>query len=404
MKPSTLKRAALLGLLALLWGCQPNTTATAAAPQLPTHTSDWKEYYQQSQQLRQIDRDFLQAELASIKLSEARLPSKLRNAGFDPQQPLEWYRSSEARALAEAIMSFQTPSGGWSKNTDMSRPRTPGTAFGTEAGYIPTFDNDATIAQLWFLAHIRHATDNPAYEDAFYRDVTLLLAAQYPNGGWPQNYPLTGSYHDHITLNDEVLTNILSLLKQAAQAEPPFDFVKAEVRQLLEQSVSRALLLIPQMQVRNSEGELTVWGAQHHARSLQPTAARKYEPASLSSSESAHLLGFLMTVEKPSEELIEAIHSGVAWLKRHAINEARWERGTALLVADPQAKGIWPRFMDIETGRGLFGDRDGKVYDELGEISAERLRGYGWYSTAPLNTFKRYQKWAKRFPRTATHQ
>ncbi|WP_193907365.1 pectate lyase [Cellvibrio polysaccharolyticus] len=406
MKLSTLKLAGLLGVF-FLHGCDPAVTsapaiATPADIVTPKAAANWEEYHQQSAYWKKADSDALLQELEQKGLEKANLPGKARNAGFDPHQPLEWYTSDEARQQAEAIMSFQTPSGGWSKNTDMiHEPRTAGQAFGTEAGYVPTFDNDATTSQLWFLAYIRHATGDARYDEAFYRGIALLLAAQYPNGGWPQNFPLTGGYHDHITLNDDVLTNNLSLLEPARQGKAPFEFINASVREQLNRSMELALHNVAELQVRDIHGTLTLWGAQHEAKSLQPAAARAYEPASLASAESADLLNFLMTLENPSPAIIKGIHSAAAWLEQTKIEGMRWERGTSVVVADSDAKDMWPRFMEADTGRGLFGDRNKEVYYDLSQVSAERLRGYAWYSTAPATTLKHYRKWAKQFPLSA---
>jgi len=41
-----------------------------------------------------------------------------------------WYASADARHIADVIVSFQTPAGGWGKNMDMSKEtRRPGEAF-----------------------------------------------------------------------------------------------------------------------------------------------------------------------------------------------------------------------------------------------------------------------------------
>ena len=36
------------------------------------------------------------------------------------RQPAEWYAGAEASALAASIIQYQTPEGGWPKNTDMT--------------------------------------------------------------------------------------------------------------------------------------------------------------------------------------------------------------------------------------------------------------------------------------------
>src|SRR5690606_7404132 len=107
-----------------------------------------------------------------------------------------------------------------SKRTDMSQqPRQPGEAFGVEEHYIPTFDNAATSTQADLLAKAYTATGKQAYADAFYKAINLILDAQYPNGGWPQKYPLVGKYHDHITYNDALMRDIMVLLADVSKGE-----------------------------------------------------------------------------------------------------------------------------------------------------------------------------------------
>ena len=81
-------------------------------------------------------------------------------------------------AEAEAVLSFQTPSGGWSKRTDMRIARLSGQQFGSEANYVPTFDNDATSTQLQWLADFYpQATPQlqQHIEQAIERDLVPLL-------------------------------------------------------------------------------------------------------------------------------------------------------------------------------------------------------------------------------------
>ena len=45
---------------------------------------------------------------------------------------------------------------------------------------------------------------------------------------------------------------------------------------------------------------------------------------------------------------------------------------------------LWARFYDPETNTPVFGDRDGRVYDDISKVSQERRAGYDWYGTWPL--------------------
>src|SRR5690606_37186335 len=103
----------------------------------------------------------------------------------------DWYATSEASAIAANVLQYQTVSGGWPKNRDMTLP--PDAAFLDDTKQdrrAPTIDNDATTTQIRFLAKVGTVQNNlPAREGAA-RGIDYLLAAQYENGGWPQYYPL----------------------------------------------------------------------------------------------------------------------------------------------------------------------------------------------------------------------
>src|SRR5208283_2293990 len=153
-------------------------------------------------------------------------------------RPAAWYGESEARRVADIIVSFQTPAGGWSKNLDLTQhPRAAGEYFAPDNGshylnqadfdlprdarwdYVGTFDNDATITEMRFLTKVIAAAGTNAtvaYRAAFLRGLDYIFAAQYPNGGWPQVWPLQGGYHDTITYNDDAMLNVLSLLRDVA--------------------------------------------------------------------------------------------------------------------------------------------------------------------------------------------
>ena len=75
--------------------------------------------------------------------------------------------------------------------------------------YMGTLDNDSTNTEIHFLAELSAAfpgKDGDAYRASALRGIEYLLHAQYPNGGWPQVWPLEGGYHDAITFNDDAVT------------------------------------------------------------------------------------------------------------------------------------------------------------------------------------------------------
>ena len=65
-------------------------------------------------------------------------------------KPDDWYKSDEAKRLAENVLSYQADRGGWPKNVDTAaQPYT-----GDKARLQGTFDNGATTFELRYLARM----------------------------------------------------------------------------------------------------------------------------------------------------------------------------------------------------------------------------------------------------------
>lgn len=385
----------LRALTALLVFFSTTLLATESNP-IPD-SPEWKSYYKKSTHWHEVDTTALANELKKLRLGQPDKPTATTRLGFEPQEDASWFTSHEGTEILTAILSFQTPSGGWSKRTDMSKPRQPGQAFGVEEEYIPTFDNDATSFQLQLLARAYSITKNQIYKRAFARGLQLILDAQYPNGGWPQNYPLVGGYHDHITYNDNLMRNLLVLLKQIDDGKGDYAFTTQQQRKAARNSLVKGVDCIVKTQV-TVDGKLTIWGAQHNRITLAAAKARNFEMVSLATSESVALVQFLMSLEQPDARVLAAVHAAAAWINANKITGKRWDRNLADVIDDASAPPLWARFYEIGTNRPLFGDRDNSVHYRLAEISEERRKGYSWYNTAGNKMLENYQRWALSHP------
>jgi len=371
----------------------------------------WRDYMARSGRLAARDRDTLVEEVAAAGLTAA---VKAPDGGdFRPPGPdeREWYAGDTARQLADAVISFQTPAGGWSKHTGYSKgPRRPGMQWtsqsepGRKPHYQATFDNAATVREIEFLGSVWRATARDDCRAAAIRGLDFILDAQFPNGGWPQVYPLEGGYHDLVTFNDDAMTNVLELLQDVVGDDPRYAFIDAARRARLAAALDRGVACALAAQVV-AGGRKTVWCAQHDPLTLAPAAARAYEPASLSGVESAHLLKFLMKLPRPSPEVIAAIEAGLAWLEAATVTGvSKVQRdGRTIYVADPAStERYWARFHDLTTGRPMFPGKDGIVYDSFAEMAAANdTLGYDYYSTQPGSILRNGQKkWRKRLEAT----
>jgi PelA/Pel-15E family pectate lyase len=376
----------------------------------------------------QADKDSLNAERKASGKTSFDPPPSGRGAGSVPLgKDMAWYAEADAVRIADIVLSFQTPAGGWSKNLDMSKARRqPGQSFidGPDAtaalmttgdygtvsdphwSYVGTIDNDATITQIHFLAKVVTAlgsTDPKAapYRASFLRGLEYLLAAQYPNGGWPQVWPLAGGYHDGITYNDDAMIQVMELLQAAATGRDEFAFVPQDIRKRAESSVQRGIECILATQIIVS-GKRTAWCQQYDPLTMKPTSARNYEMPSESAAESAKIILFLMDLPSPTPAETQAIEAAGEWLGRVAIADSAFRPTPAGrdLVASPGAPPLWARYYQIGTDKPIFGDRDKTIHDKVAEISTERRNGYSWYNSTPQEAVMRFAEWRKS-PRTA---
>ena len=362
------------------------------------------------------DRDFLQREPRAHKIKTPLVPLSGHSANsLALDKSGDWYGTAEARRIADIVVSFQTPAGGWSKNLDMTKHiRAPGEAFAPDNNtrspttadfdlardpnwhYIGTFDNDATTTQLRFLAKVITATriNNLPYLKSFRRGLDYIFASQYPNGGWPQVWPLEGGYHDTITFNDDAMLNVMELLRDVANGQNEFTFVSSKIRVKAAASLKRGIdcILATQIVVH---GRRTVWCQQHDALTLQPASARNYEMPSECSAESATIVLFLMQLPHPDSNVVAAVDAACAWFEKTKIEGKAYKivEGRGRELVDAPDSTIWARYYEIGTDRPIFGDRDKSIHDDVSEISLERRNGYGWYRDTPKGVLEHYARW-----------
>jgi PelA/Pel-15E family pectate lyase len=355
----------------------------------------WEQYMDRSERQRQIDRRSIEAELQALGRERWVPAPDVRGKILQEPKPAEWFGSDEARRIAEAVLSYQTPAGAWSKNVDYRRgPRQPGQSYySTQSwSYIGTFDNDATTDEMVFLARVHEAQGGDGFRDAILRGLEYVFQSQFPNGCWPQVYPLQGGYHDAATYNDEAMPNILHLLRDVGRGR--FLYVPAATRQRADAAVRQGVECVLASQVV-VDGRLTVWGQQHDPLTLAPVAARAYEHASLTAGESVDVVEFLMQLESPDARVIRAVHAAAEWFRENAIHGFDYRHPE--LVEQPGGV-VWARFYELGSNRPIFSNRDGQILYNWHELDEERRRGYAWYRTNPAGLLRRYAVWAARYP------
>ncbi len=326
------------------------------------------------------------------------------------QKP-DWYSSAEAVRIADNLLNFQREIGGWQKNVDMARRLTEGEkadAVDSKEQNDSTIDNDATYAQMVYLARVFNATGathQERYKTAFLKGLDYLLKMQYANGGWPQYYPRLTGYYTHITFNDDAMINVMTLLREIAQKQSVYSFVDEAWRAKADRAEQKGIECILKCQIKVN-GKLTAWCAQHDEVTFAPAPARAYEKISISGAESVGIVRFLMSIEHPNAQVAEAIQSAVAWFNQVKLTGIKLARKPdastpkgydTIVVEDANAAPLWARFYEIGTNRPIFCGRDSIIKFSLAEIEYERRNGYNWYTGAAAKLLAQdYPAWQKR--------
>lgn len=390
----------------------------------------WLAYLRRSEKQQAVDKQTLMDEGRAAGVKEPKYAPHGFGFGGRGRHPEAWYASTEALQIARNMVSYQIPDGGWSKNIDMmSGARAPGERYDTnnldrysEPGdfdapldpnwnYIATLDNDATWSQIRFLAHVTTAlleahrdTEAAPFRASVERGVEYLLNAQYPNGGWPQVWPLEGLYHDAITINDDAMLHAVEILRDVVDGAPDYRFLPRRLARRAGPAAERGIGCLLKLQI-TEHGVKTAWAQQYDALTLVPTSARNYEMAALTSDESVPIVEFFMSLADPTPAEVAAVRDAAAWFKKVEIFGYRWGSGNFFadrrspegrkLEKDPGAGPIWSRFYKIGTDKPIFGDRDKTVHDDVNDLSRERRNGYAWFNTEGVDMLAEYKTWAQ---------
>ncbi|HEY1804106.1 MAG TPA: pectate lyase [Terracidiphilus sp.] len=394
----------------------------------------WLEYLNRSAKQKIIDKRTLADEQkAAGNANPKHPPLGFGGRGLRADHPAEWWTGDEALKAAHNIVTWQVADGGWSKNIDMvSHARAPGDLYDADnenrfpdAGdfdkpvdpswhYIATLDNDSTWLQIRFLARVTSALiaahrdqDATPFRASAERGIEYLLNAQYPNGGWPQVWPLEGGYHDAITINDDAMLHAIEILRDVADGAAGYTFVSPSLKRRAGPAAERGIDCLLKLQIAEN-GVKTAWAQQYDALSLEPTSARNYEMASLTSDESFPIVEFFMSLPNPIPAEVAAVNAACAWFVKVEIFGYRYGSGDFMadrrspggrkLVAVAGAGPIWARYYQIGTDKPIFGDRDKTVHGDVNDLSLERRNGYQWFNSAGIAVLNDYKAWAPAHP------
>ena len=325
----------------------------------------------------------------------------------EPDQPV--YAPDQVHEIVENILLFQRSNGGWPKDYDMLAVLSAAQkeiVLATRDRTDTSFDNHNGHSQVHYLAQAYSQSGTTSWRDACLRGLDFLLAAQLPNGGFPQRYPNTSNYGGYVTFNDGVMIGVLNVLQDAAERQPHWNWLDDDNRQKAASAVSRgiACILNCQIQVENIR---TGWCQQHDPKTFAAAPARTFELASICPQDTTEIIRFLMRIENPSPDIVSAMDDSIRWLDSVALTGIRLERVRApkveflrhdsdfdiVVQSDPTANRIWARHYEIGTNRPVFAGRDAVKRYSLSEIERERRTGTAWYGTWPTRLLKAYPEW-----------
>ncbi|HKE95965.1 MAG TPA: pectate lyase [Povalibacter sp.] len=210
------------------------------------------------------------------------------------------YYLAAARKAADALIFGQNPLGGWHYFIDFDPPglqewyETQASRF--HYGYEEfrhyygnaTNDDRVTSDAAEFLLRFYRTTHEAAYREPVLKALDFALQAQYPNGAWPQRYPLRHEFaHDGLpdytsfyTLNDGATEGYIRLLLDAYDTlgdQRYFDGARRGVDALIA--------------LQGPDGQAG-W-AEQYGLDMRPATARTHEPAGYVVRESAATIRLL---------------------------------------------------------------------------------------------------------------
>ena len=255
---------------------------------------------------------------------------------------------------AHALEQTQLVSGGWDSRFELGKEHRKRYAYrvdGNKHGRRnhTTFDDNKSQSALMLLMHVDEAL---AFKDAKIHAAVAyalekMLAAQYPNGAWPQQfsdlpdatkhlvkkatYPETWSrtfpktdYRGYYTLNDNNMSHIIDMLFEAARI-----YDRKDCRAAAEKTGDFFLLAqMPEPQPG--------W-AQQYDRDMHPAWARKFEPPAVTGGESMSVMRTLLSLYRHTGErrFLDPLPRAIAYYRQSQLPEGRFARFYELRTNKP---------------------------------------------------------------------
>lgn len=253
---------------------------------------------------------------------------------------------------ANALVFGQLESGGWRDQINFD-PAGRGVALyrhGQGHGLNhSSLDDGQTQAALLLLMHVDHALnfENESIHEATLYGLKALLAAQYPNGAFPQGWSFrsrrdkpvmaatyppydwrTVGRHEHYwymyTLNDGVVRYVADVLIEA-------------YRIYNDEAYRAALIKLGDFLILAQMPDPQPAWAQQYNFDMHPAWARKFEPPAITGSESQDAIDVLMRVYEQTNDrkYLEPVPRALTYLRRLQLPDGRMARYYELHTDQP---------------------------------------------------------------------
>ncbi len=195
-----------------------------------------------------------------------------------------------------------------------------------------TYDDNVTqhATRLLIAVDLALEQENAEIHEAAMAALEYMLESQYPSGGWPQRYPLSGrGYGDFFTYNDNSIADCIDVMMIAWRAYDDERYFAA-----VEQAGD---FIIATQQPEPQP----VW-AQQYDHDLKPAWARRFEPPSVTGGETRGVMRSLIRIALFTNDAkyLEPIGPALEWFRRSELTG--------------EDKGKWARFYELGTNRPLY--------------------------------------------------
>ena len=286
----------------------------------------------------------------------------------------EFYLDGALKA-ARLLVWMQRDNGGWSEeasingfNPDAVSSHRPSHGINDgKRSKASTLDGPRTQGALSFLMELDQDVNEDWLSLAIERGLDFMLEAQFDNGAWPQQYPLTGGISDLYTFNDLTIPYCITVLLKAHR-----QYGKQEYREALERAFEF---------LKKSQGDPPGW-AQQYSHDMKPAWARGMEPPGICSAVTGNVIRTLVDIYiyTGDDNYLSPVPPAIDWLERSRLDN-----------------GKWARLYEVGTNRPVYGDRkdpNKKHYDYDG-LSKDERSSYSWQSEYGINEVISYYKKVK---------